>query len=497
MTTFSVRASRPSFPTFVTLLAVFALGGCSDDDTVCPPPPEPVPFSHATHFTENPYVGPNMNTACVGCHSKEVQDLMHTGHWNWAGTTANIVGVETETHGKKDLINNFCIAVPTNEGRCTQCHVGTGYVDANYNFADPAGVDCLICHDNTGTYAKATTTAGMPVAGLDWQAIAANLGMPKRDNCGLCHYSAGGADNVKHGDLAANLNNTTRQYDVHMGTDGGNMVCTECHEADDTHGIGGMPYHSLDEGNMNSCESCHTTPHAASTTATNLVTIHPTLACQVCHIPAIARFRTTKTEWYWATAGNQTRVPVSVGDGRFDYDKMKGDFVWANNVRPTLRRHNGSWNRMIINENDTYTGTPSPSNPVVLGEPAAPKDPALAGSAKVYPFKKMIGNQVADTVNQRVYAPHLFGKKGGANPYWTVYNWDLALRDASTVLQIPYSGTYGFVDTVMYLGVNHEVAPKEQALGVGGCADCHGRDSSNQSKIDWAELGRTDPRPNG
>jgi hypothetical protein len=279
-----------------------------------------------------------------------------------------------------------------------------------------------------------------------------------------------------------------------MGTDGADLSCTNCHATDDTHGIGGMPFHSVDEGNMRQCVDCHTaTPHPSGSQGETVAGMHTTLACQVCHIPAIARYRTTKVEWYWETAGDQQRVPVDVGDGRQDYDKMKGDFVWANDVRPTLRRHDGTWKRMIIGVNDTYTGAPSPADPLVLAEPAAPKDPAAAAGAMIYPFKKMVGNQVADTVNQQVLVPHLFGTKGGQNPYWGAYDWNLALQDGAAYTGQPYSGTYGFVDTVMYLSVNHEVAPKAMALGAVGCTDCHGVDGQGQPRIDWTELGRTDP----
>ena len=37
---------------------------------------------------------------------------------------------------------------------------------------------------------------------------------------------------------------------------------------------------------------------------------------------------------------------------------------------------------------------------------------------------------------------------------------------------LPYSGEYGFVETIMYWPVNHMVAPKDQAVG---CAECHVR----------------------
>ena len=67
-------------------------------------------------------------------------------------------------------------------------------------------------------------------------------------NCIGCHANAGGGDNVKHGDLAMALLDTTREFDVHMGTDGAGLDCVACHgvkkdPAGDLidHGIGGMP----------------------------------------------------------------------------------------------------------------------------------------------------------------------------------------------------------------------------------------------------------------
>ena len=104
----------------------------------------------------------------------------------------------------------------------------------------------------------------------------------------------------------------------------------------------------------------------------------------------------------------------------------------------------------------------------------------------IYPFKKMVGNQVADVVEKRILVPHLFGPAGGPNPYWGKFDWDLALQDGAAFTNRPYtSGNWGFVDTEMYLTVNHEVAPKEDAWGMGGdCGDCH-----FSGQIDWVALG--------
>ena len=446
---------------------------------------------HIGYFTDHDYEG---TESCMDCHGLIGGDMLTRAHFTWEGVASNITGFEGEIHGKNDLINNFCIAVPSNEGRCTQCHAGYGYDDSSYDFGDPGNIDCLVCHDQSGTYVKGKTTAGQPDPAVDLgvvaRSVAMNGGVPSRKNCIGCHANAGGGDNVKHGDLAMALLDTTRDFDVHMGTDGADFACVACHAAKKDvagdlvdHGIGGMPYHSTDEGDMQTCEDCHgdrANIHAGSQVEM-VLNSHLTLACQTCHIPAFARETSTKTEWYWADAGQDIEpVPVDPVTGRPTYDKKKGTFVWANNVRPTLRFFDGKWDRMMINVNDQYTTTP-----VVLGEPSA--DYTTPG-AMIYPFKKMIGNQVADANNNTMLVPHLFGGKGGPNPYWAQYDWNLALQDGAAYTGQTYSGQFEFVDTVMYLTVNHEIAPKEQALGLNAnCGDCH-----ISGVIDWTELGWTD-----
>jgi octaheme c-type cytochrome (tetrathionate reductase family) len=462
---------------------------------------------HKGYFTENAYEG---TKSCMNCHGKIGDDVITTGHFKWEGVATNIEGFEGGIHGKTDILNNFCIAIPTNEGRCTQCHIGYGYADATFDFADPDNVDCLVCHDQTGTYAKAPTTAGLPAATIGdppvpldltlvAQSVAENGGVPTIDNCIDCHAKAGGGDNVKHGDLSMSMANTTRDFDVHMGKDGkAKFECVACHQVNKdgegnvlSHGIGGMPYHSVDEGVMKDCEDCHGDRYNRhiNTTVQSIIELegHDRLACQVCHIPTFARNTSTKVEWYWEDAGQDIDpIPKDPATGRPTYDKKKGTFVWANDVRPTLRFFNGKYTKFLIGENDQYT-----SLPAVLAEPVGDyTDP----NAMIYPFKKMIGNQPADAGNQTILVPHLFGTAGGPNAYWGKYDWNLALQDGAAATGQTYTGAFEFVDTEMYLSVNHEVAPKEQAYGMdGACGDCH---LGNQ--IDWAALGWSgDPAAGG
>jgi cytochrome c peroxidase len=54
------------------------------------------------------------------------------------------------------------MSIISNEARCTSCHAGYGWKDATFDFTDMTKIDCLVCHDTTGTYKKIPTAAGMP-----------------------------------------------------------------------------------------------------------------------------------------------------------------------------------------------------------------------------------------------------------------------------------------------------------------------------------------------
>ena len=454
---------------------------------------------HKGFFTDHPYEG---TESCMACHSTVGEEIITTGHFTWKGVAANIEGFEGGEHGKIDIINNFCIAVASNEPRCTQCHIGYDYADGSYDFSDRNNVDCLVCHDQTGTYAKAPKTAGNPEPGIDLtavaQSVAANGGVPTIDNCIDCHAKAGGGDNVKHGDLSMSLANTTVEYDVHMGSadsGGEDFDCVFCHQVQKdaggnvlSHGIGGMPYHSVEEGKMIQCDGCHdpAVEHAGSPVE-GILTSHTRFACQTCHIPMFARNQSTKTEWYWSEAG-QDIAPEDIPKilGRDAYDKKKGRFVWENNVRPTMKFFNGKYTKFLAGTNDQYT-----SLPAVLAEPVGDcSDP----ESRIYPYKRMIGDQPADLNNQTVLVPNLFPSASQPNAYWKLFDWNLALEAGALAAGQTYTGEFEFVPTVMYLSVNHEIAPKEQALGFGAdCGDCH-----FNAEVVWSELGYTgDPAEGG
>ncbi|MGW8184316.1 MAG: multiheme c-type cytochrome, partial [Burkholderiales bacterium] len=239
--------------------------------------------------------GPDVTKACLQCHQQQANDFMKTVHWTWSSRQKTADG--EVTLGKINAVNNFCIALPSNEPRCTSCHAGYGWKDASFDFSKAQNVDCLVCHDTTGTYRKYPTAAGHPAyedkewpmkSGKKWPAVdldkvAKSVGRPSRRTCGACHFFGGGGDHVKHGDLDSSLIKPKRSMDVHMGVDGANMACVDCHQGS-KHVIPGKALSvSVSRGGTTlDCSTCHAgTPHPNATLNRHAEKV----ACQTCHIP--------------------------------------------------------------------------------------------------------------------------------------------------------------------------------------------------------------------
>jgi hypothetical protein len=131
-----------------------------------------------------------VTTECLRCHDAQAEDMLTAAHWLWKGPSPFTVGDEKRVNSGKatNTVNNFCIALPSNWPRCTSCHAGYGWKDANFDFSDKTRMDCLVCHDGTLTYRKAPPGAGMPYPEVDLVKVAKSVGKPTRKNCGDCHF---------------------------------------------------------------------------------------------------------------------------------------------------------------------------------------------------------------------------------------------------------------------------------------------------------------------
>ena len=415
-------------------------------------------LDHSSFFRTRFKQPQDVTRACLSCHTQAASEVMKTAHWEWLGPEAQVPGHKQPMRiGKKNLINNFCISIAGNWAACTQCHAGYGWKDAGFDFQAQENVDCLICHDGSDTYIKGQ--AGMPGPEVDLLAVAKSVGTPRRQNCGTCHEYGGGGLGVKHGDLDNSLDNPSPQDDVHMGKY--SFQCVDCHRTQN-HNIRGRAFSvSVSDENGIACENCHDRPpHRDQRLNTHLASV----ACTACHIPAFARSVPTKMQWDWSKAGDPNRP-----DDLHAYLKIKGEFVYANNVIPEYRWFNLTVDRYIMGDriDDRF-----------VTDINRPRGDIRDRGAKIWPFKVHLAIQPYDPVNRQLM-PLLTSGEGG---FWHEFQWDKALRLGAQAAGLPYSGQYGFTRTKMYWPLAHEVAPKEQALR---CQDCHG----SGSRMDWAALG--------
>jgi len=425
--------------------------------------------------------GPEVTRACISCHTEAARQFQQTIHWTWICPAA---GPESGLGKAGTVINNFCINVQSNEPRCTSCHAGYGWKDNTFDLTVEQNVDCLVCHEQTGTYEKFPTMAGHVVSEPtvfkgsgreflppDLNKVAQSVARPTRDNCGTCHFYGGGGDGVKHGDLDSSMFNPSRELDVHMGVDGGKFACVRCHTTE-AHFIAGRCYkkpaaedrRSLVEDDLISritCVSCHTDkPHKPGVKADDHT---DKVACQTCHIPTFARVNPTKMWWDWSKAGDKKREMTKDKYGKPTYDPKKGEFIWAKNVVPEYYWFNGTILNVQATDKIDAVNAPISLTTVVGGK----DDP----NSLIYPFKVHRGKQPYDKVNSTMVIPHLFGKPG-TGAYWGGWDWGEAITVGMEYAGLPYSGKYDFIETEYHFPITHMVAPAENVVA---CAECHSR----------------------
>lgn len=409
--------------------------------------------------------------ACISCHNGRHEEVMASNHWNWE-REEYIQGRGVVYMGKRNAVNNYCLATEGNEIACAKCHIGFGMKSVKtFDFKDPRNIDCLVCHDTTGMYAKASNAAGMPDPEVDLALVAASVGRPNRNNCGVCHFYGGGGNNVKHGDLEEALLEPERDLDVHMAANGANLQCVDCHITE-KHNIRGKLY-SVSSMNRNrvTCEQCHgSTPHQD-----DLLNEHTLkVACQTCHIPEYAKENPTMVYWDWSTAGKlRDGKPYEERDaeGNIVYLSKKGSFRWGKNLKPEYVWFNGTANHYLPGDEV------DPSQPVVLNQ--------LNGSyadtdAKIFPVKIMHTRQFYDPETHLLLLPKLFAPTPGSGALWQDFNVRLAVQVGMQEKGLPFSGKMEFIETVMYWPINHMVAPKEKSVQ---CSECHTRQGSRIANL--------------
>ncbi len=425
--------------------------------------------------------GSEITRACLSCHNDAAEQFKQTIHWTWIDPRST---EEVITGKAGHSVNNFCISAnKMNDKGCSKCHTGwNGKED---------GINCLVCHGTVKidfgeifkdyeVFADSDDASDMEIANdiqNEIQNAAQSITLPRRRNCGSCHFYGGGGDGVKHGDLDSSLTNPAKNLDVHMGKDGQNFDCVRCHTTV-SHHVAGRIYStpaatsrkSLVEDDLTSkitCVSCHTDkPHDDKKPNDHTDKV----ACQSCHIPTFARVNPTKMSWDWSTSGKfkDGKPYTEVGEyGKETYLSKKGDMKWEKNVKPEYFWFNGSIQTKTVKDQI------DPSQVVGVSWPVGNREDE---NARIFPFKVHRGNQFYDKIHSRLLGPLLTGPNG----YWKNYDLQDALKRGAEFLDVPYSGEYGYVETTYVYPTTHMVAPKDSVVN---CTECHTRRNSRLANL--------------
>ncbi|RMF23345.1 MAG: hypothetical protein D6760_05545, partial [Deltaproteobacteria bacterium] len=416
---------------------------------------------------------------CLRCHREQAESCFRSAHYQWKGPTPDLVGAPDGELGKINVINDFCTnprinwigAVRSRDGRvlakgCSKCHIGRGALPSEELTEDQLlNIDCLICH--ASGYRR--DLYRNPDGSWEWKPIlwqnqegldivSQRISLPKKTMCLRCHAGSGGGPNYKRGDLEYRLHDCDRSFDVHMGRDGAGFECIDCHMGED-HRVRGrgadladreMPEERLD------CTECHgDAPHEVKILDRHTARVH----CTTCHIPEFAKEDPTDVYRDWST-------PVWQEDRGRWYMKM----VRRDHVVPVYAWFDGR-TRMTLAGRPV---TPLPSGEIPIAVPVGSRDDPRA---KIYPFKVHRAklpllegrNWLIPIVTEEYYA----SADGDITPF---------VREAAEKFYGVRDARFHWVETVRFMGLFHEVAPAEQALG---CLDCH----SPNGRLDWKALG--------
>jgi hypothetical protein len=429
-------------------------------------------YKHKDYFEH--YEG---TKTCLQCHQKEAESFFHSQHYQWKGAAPHIANAKGRALGKMNTINDFC----TNPGGanwigliknkedevitrgCSACHAGLGEKPSEtMTQGQLENIDCLQCHASgyrRDVYEK--KGGGWEWKPILWQnqegldSVSKRISLPQRAMCLRCHASSGGGPNFKRGDIEYALANTDRDYDVHMGTDGLNFDCVQCHKGEDHRIKGrGTDLSANDTPGMLRCGDCHgQTPHKSADLNRHTARVN----CTVCHIPSFARTDATDMFRDWSKPNYHK-----------DTDRYSATIQLVKDVPPVYAWYNG-------NTREQFLGEPLKKDVNGNIEMMVPEGSRADDASKIFAFKV-----------HRAKLPVLDGK-GWVIPidveeFFQNGELDHAVKAAAESDYGVKNASYQFQPTIRYMGVFHGVRPAKYALS---CKDCHGENS----RMDWKQLG--------
>ncbi len=431
--------------------------------------------SHAGRFSSY-----NGTSTCLTCHTNEAIEFHQSVHYQWQGDASESEGLSSSRAGKMGGINDFCIYPDFNwlgkmtnldgvqvDGGCARCHSGLGLKPTETpDQAQLENIDCLLCHSTQykrtlqqvadGQLKFVADTANMTVSLLE---ASRDITRPTTSTCLKCHTNAGGGNNFKRGDIEIAHNNATRDFDVHLAPTsqgGAGLSCLSCHTAV-SHRIAGrgIDMRERDVSTVVSCTNCHdSTPHGNSDINRHAARIN----CNVCHIPEFAKVAPTDMVRDWSAPGDinpATRL-------------YEPHMLLQSHVSPVYGFFNG---RSQFYQFGTPAVAGSNGRILMAGPLGNINDPG----AKIQAMKRHEGIQPIDPV-----FGFLLPLKIGI--FFQTGDVDTAVAKGAEAMGWAYTG-HQFAPTERYMGIYHEVSPKEQALS---CTSCHGG-----TRMNFAALGYT------
>lgn len=432
------------------------------------------PYTHQKYFEH--YEG---TKTCLKCHRKEAEEFFHTVHYQWLGKAPDVVNADGKLLGKRDMINDFCTnpmanwigIVRNSRGEilskgCSQCHTGLGLLPSSkMTEAQLENIDCLICHASgyrRDLYQNADGSwRWKPILwknqeGMD--SVSKRISLPKRTMCLRCHAGSGGGPNFKRGDIEYTLHDCKADFDVHMGTNGGNMQCIACHRGEDHHlrGRGADLSASDDPQQPLSCDNsaCHgKAPHLAAVLNYHAKRVY----CTVCHIPEFAKKDPTDMFRDWSKPHYSAQK-----------DKYGPTIKFEKDVTPVYAWFNGK----------TWVQLPGkPVRRLADGSVAMmlPQGSRSDPNARIYAFK--VHRAEMPVLKKKKWIVPIVVEEFFANG-----KIDEAVRSAAQKMYGIQDAQYTWTRTTRYMGIFHEVQPAAKALT---CLQCHGP----KGRLDWKALG--------
>mgnify|MGYP001376049157 CR=1 FL=1 len=439
---------------------------------------------------------------CLECHSLEGQHVVNALHGMKPVATPNVVN-NLDDSNKYREINTFCTYPdPDLAGAaCMGCHPTLGKFE-NLQAAD---IDCLRCHndqysrkftaeDDPAKFYNVTDWEGTDktyipskkdangdflvefnwanILGLTATDLIAGVHLPTTKTCLSCHAKAGGGDWTKRGDIGLSTNDPTASEDVHLAsvTNGGaGLTCADCHTPNNHQipgrGIDLRPTEPLAQ--MKACVDCHTgfdsgSGHANAGANRSEGDRHVfRVACQSCHIPAIAKGGATELHRDWTNPHwNQA---LCNGQGAW-----AGHEVKEQNVAPDHVFYNGT--SYVANLGETIDQVDPVSGYLTVADAQGDLN-----DGKLVPIKRHQSNMA------------IMDNTGELVPFDVVWQfmtgkYDEAVQNGKDFANLNGSHSWQWVEAEM--AINHGVSPASE---VADCSACHGDggvDDTTTSKLD-------------